>query len=275
MTTVAGPARLPGPSALATLQRDAALTRELAWTQFKLKYTGSILGYLWSLLKPAMLFAILYVIFVQIFRQTAQEFAVQLLVGVVVFTFFVESTSSAMSSIVGNAGLIQKAYFPRAILVVASSLTASMTFVINLALVTVVATPLGHMHLGLRSLMVIPLVAELYVMALGLSLLLSSLFVFYRDLGHIWEILTQIIFYASAVVFPVSRVPERFRVAFFLNPMAQIIEDIRHALVLPEIPSTVAVVGRNAAIPIAIAVLLLAIGIATFRSLSPSFAENL
>lgn len=275
MSTVATPSMLTRPSALATLRRDAALTRELAWTQFKLKYTGSVLGYLWSLLKPAMLFAILYVIFVQIFHQTADEFAVQLLVGVVLFTFFVESTSGAMSSIVGNAGLIQKAYFPRAILVVASSLTASMTFVINLALIVAVATPLGHMHLGLRSLLAIPIVAELYVLALGLSLLLSCLFVFYRDLGHIWEILTQVIFYASAVVFPISRVPERFRIGFFLNPMAQIIEDMRHALVLPGIPSTADVVGRNAAIPIAIAVLAFVIGIATFRALSPSFAENL
>lgn len=275
MTTVASPSPLSSASALTTLRRDAALTRELAWTQFKLKYTGSVLGYLWSLLKPAMLFSIMFTIFVVLFKQRAQEFALQLLIGVVLFTFFVECTSTAMSSIVGNAGLIQKAYFPRAILVVASSLTASMTFVINFALIVIVATPLGHVHPGLRSLLVIPLALELYVLALGLSLLLSSLFVFYRDLGHIWEIATQVIFYASAVVFPVALVPARFRLAFFLNPMAQIIEDTRHALVLSDIPSTAALVGRNAAIPIAIAVLAFVIGVATFRSLSPSFAENL
>ena len=275
MTTLASRVRLPEQNALTSLRRHAALTRELAWTQFKLRYTGSVLGYLWSLLKPAMLFSIMFAIFVVIFKQTQQQFGVQLLVGVVLFTFFVECTSTAMSSIVGNAGLIQKAYFPRAILVVASSLTASMTFAINLTLITVVTAALGDMHLSVRSLIVIPLVAELYVLALGLSLLLASLFVFYRDLGHIWEILTQVIFYASAVVFPVSRVPERFHVAFFLNPMAQIIEDMRHALVLPDIPSTASLVGLNAAIPVAIALLALVIGVATFRLLSPSFAENL
>ena len=275
MTTVASPSRLPRFSALPTLRRDASLTRELAWTQFKLKYTGSVLGYLWSLLKPAMLFAVLFIIFVQLLHQKKQEFPLQLLVGVVIFTFFVECTSTAMSSIAGNAGLIQKAYFPRAILVVASSLTASMTFLINFALIVAVATPLGHLHPGVRSLMVIPLVLELYVLALGLSLLLSSLFVFYRDLGHIWDILTQVIFYASAVVFPVSLIPARLRVPFFLNPMAQIIEDTRHALVLSDIPSTAALVGRDAAIPIVVAVLAFVIGVATFRSLSPTFAENL
>lgn len=275
MTTVASPSPLASASAFRTLRRDAALTRELAWTQFKLKYTGSVLGYLWSLLKPAMLFAVLFTIFVLLLHQKKQEFPLQLLVGVVIFTFFVECTSTAMSSIAGNAGLIQKAYFPRAILVVASSLTASMTFLINFALIVAVATPLGHLHPGVRSLMVIPLVLELYVLALGLSLLLSSLFVFYRDLGHIWDILTQVIFYASAVVFPVALIPARLRVPFFLNPMAQIIEDTRHALVLSDIPSTAALVGRNAAIPIAIALLAFVLGVATFRSLSPSFAENL
>lgn len=258
-----------------SFSKNFALARELAWTQFKLKYTGSVLGYLWSLLKPAMLFAVLYTIFVVLFKQRAHEFGVQLLVGIVLFTFFVESTGSAMSSIAGNAGLIQKAYFPRSILVVASTMTAGMTFVINFALIVLIAAPLGHLQLSLASLYAIPLTIELYLLALGLSLILSSFFVFYRDLGHIWEILTQVIFYASAVVFPVSYVPKRFQPLFFVNPVAQIIQDVRHVVVVPDAPSTVSLVGGIAFIPIVISVALFVIGLWVFGKLSPAFAESL
>lgn len=266
----------PSPAQrVSTLRKNTALVRELAWTQFKLKYTGSVLGYLWSLLKPAMLFGIMYLIFGVVFNQRANEFALQLLVGIVLFTFFTECTSVGMGSIVGNGGLIQKAYFPRAVLVVASSMTAAMTFLINFVLIVAIATPLGHLHPGLRSLAVIPLVLEIYLLALGLSLLLSSLFVFYRDLGHIWEILTQVLFYASAVVFPITLVPARFHALLFINPLAQIIEDVRHALVISVVPTTASSVGAVALIPIGISIGLFVIGALVFRALSPSFAENL
>lgn len=258
-----------------SFSKNFALARELAWTQFKLKYTGSVLGYLWSLLKPAMLFAVLYTIFVVLFHQTANEFGLQLLVGIVLFTFFVESTATAMSSIAGNAGLIQKAFFPRSILVIASTMTAGMTFIINFALIVLIAAPLGHLRLSLASLFAIPLTIELYLLALGLSLILASLFVFYRDLGHIWEILTQIIFYASAVVFPVSRVPERFQSVFFLNPVAQIIADVRHVVVVPQAPSAASLVGAVAIIPILISIALFVCGLLVFTKLSPAFAESL
>ncbi|MGH7687385.1 MAG: ABC transporter permease [Candidatus Dormibacteria bacterium] len=268
-------ARPPVADRFSDFARNAALIRELAWTQFKLKYTGSVLGYLWSLLKPAMLFSIMYAIFVVLFKQRAHEFAVQLLVGIVIFTFFTECTGTAMSSIAGNPGLIQKAFFPRWVLVVASSMTAAMTFVINLTLIVVVAAPLGHLQLGLRSLFAIPLVLELYVLSLGLSLLLASLFVFYRDLGHIWEILTQVIFYASGIVYPITLVPVRFHGLFFINPVAQIIEDVRHVIVVPDAASSIASVHALAAVPVALSIGLLVLGLFTFRWLSPTFAESL
>jgi ABC-2 type transport system permease protein len=285
-SAAAGLARGAPAMSRSIIKSNVALARELAWTQFKLKYTGSVLGYLWSLLKPLMLFSIMYTIFVVLFRQRAHEFAVQLLVGIVLFTFFTECTGTAMSSIAGNAGLIQKAYFPRWILVVASSMTAAMTFVINFVLIVAVAAPLGHMQLGLRSLAVIPLTVELYALALGLSLLLSSLFVFYRDLGHIWEILTQVLFYASAVVYPISVVqefayphngPHRGWIlsVFFLNPLAQIVEDVRHAIVVPDAPTTASLVGPVAAVPILISLLLVVAGTVVFRRLAPIFAESL
>ena len=258
-----------------SFQRNVNLARELAWTQFKLKYTGSVLGYLWSLVKPLILFSIMYTIFVVLFHQRANEFALQLLVGIVVFTFFTDCVGAGMSSIAANGHLIRKAFFPRSILVIASSMTAAMTFLINMTLIVVIAAPLGHLHLGLRSLAVVPLVLELYVLALGLSLLLASLFVFYRDLGHIWEIFSQVLFYGSAVVYPATLVPARWRDLFFVNPMSQIIEDVRHALVIPDVPWTVNYVGSEIAIPIILAIMLLGLGLVVFRRLTPVFAENL
>jgi ABC-2 type transport system permease protein len=273
--TTAGGRAQPASQRREEFQRNVNLARELAWTQFKLKYTGSVLGYLWSLVKPLILFSIMYTIFVVLFHQRAHEFALQLLVGIVVFTFFTDCVGAGMSSIAANGNLIRKAFFPRSILVIASSLTAAMTFVINMTLIVVIATPLGHLSLGLRSMAVVPLVLELYVLALGLSLLLASLFVFYRDLGHIWEIFSQVLFYGSAVVYPATLVPARWTGIFFINPMAQIIEDVRHALVIPDAPWTSTYVGAKIAIPIFLTVTLLAGGLVVFRRLTPVFAENL
>ncbi len=258
-----------------TLRRHINLTLELAWTQFKLKYTGSVLGYFWSLLKPLMLFSIMYAIFVVLFKQRANEFALQLLVGVVVFTFFTDATGVAMSSIAGAGHLIRKAYFPRGILVVASTISALLTMMINLTLIIVVATPLGHLHFGIRSLALPLLLVELYVLSLGFAFLLSSLFVFYRDLGHIWEIVTQVLFYASAIVYPSTVVPARFRGFFFINPVAQIVEDVRHAIVIQVVPWTAGYVGLRALIPLGLTVSILGFGLLVFRRLTPVFAEYL
>ena len=258
-----------------TLRRHINLTLELAWTQFKLKYTGSVLGYFWSLLKPLMLFSIMYAIFVVLFKQRSNEFALQLLVGVVIFTFFTDATGVAMSSIAGAGHLIRKAYFPRGILVVASTITALLTMMINLTLIVAVAAPLGHLHFGLRSLALPVLLLELYALALGFAFLLSALFVFYRDLGHVWEIVTQVLFYASAIVYPSTAVPARFRGLFFINPLAQIIEDVRHAIVVDVVPWTAGYVGMRLLIPLGITAAILGVGLLVFRRLTPVFAEYL
>ena len=257
-----------------TLRRHVNLTLELAWTNFKLKYTGSVLGYVWSLLKPLMVFSVLYVIFVVLFKQTANEFALQLLVAIVLFTFFTEATGVAMGSIAGAGHLIRKAYFPRSILVVAATITSLITMSINLALIMAIAAPLGHLHFGVRTLALPLLLVELYALALGVAFLLAALFVFYRDLGHIWEVVTQVLFYASAIVFPITRVPAGIRPIFFLNPLAQIVEDVRHAVVIPVVPWTGGYVGAGAVFPVLITVVLLVLGLYVFRRLTPVFAEN-
>lgn len=261
------------------------ITRELAVTQFKLKYTGSALGYLWSLLKPAMMFGVMYFVFAELLQtgKGTVDFPLQLLVGVVLWTFFGETTSTAVGAIASNGSLVQRAAFPKMILVMATTTTASMTFLINMALIIVVAAPLHQVTLGMQSVLALPLLLELYALILGTSLLISALFVFFRDLGHVWDVLLQVLFYASAIVFPIVSSTQKIpltggiRLVLLMNPIAQIVEDMRHALVTPAAPWTVDIVGGTGRflIPIAIAAIVCIAGFTMFRRLEPAFAENL
>ena len=261
-----------------TLHRNLNLVRELALTQFKLKYTGSVLGYLWSLMKPLMMFGVLYAVFARFLRlgSSSPHYALQLLVGIVLWNFFVETVGAGLGVVVGNGSLLKKASFPRLVLVLAASATSSMTFLINFALILVIAVPLHQMDIGWRTLVVVPLILELYALVLGLALLLSALFVFYRDLGHIWEISAQILFYGSAILYPLTPAFLHGKAALLaLNPIAQIVEDVRHAAVTAQVPWTVQFMGASFAVPLLLVVVALGTGFATFRRLTPRFAEYL
>ena len=309
-------ARLPGATAGAASQLDTFrhyrhLTVELAISQFKLRYTGSVLGYFWSLLKPAMIFAIMYFIFVDLFKinDGTQFYGMQVLLGIVVWTFFAECTSSAMQAIASNGGLIRKAYFPRSILVIAASLSALFTFVINLLIVFVIAVALHQIDISLRIIVVLPLLLELYLLALGVSLFLSALFVQFHDVSHLWEVLMNLLFYASGVMFSLTYVLQRLHLALEVgstkpqpphllwivqvmaaNPIMQNIEDLRHALLTPQAPWTELVVtGHLAAVhqyaaldvpweaplPFLAVLMVVTFGALTFRARARSFAENL
>jgi ABC-2 type transport system permease protein len=262
-------------------QRNLNLVRELSITSFKLKYTGSALGYVWSLVKPLMLFGIMYLVFSILLKAGtgAYDFPVQLLVAIVAWTFFTEATATAMNAVAGNGDLIRKAYFPRWILVAASTTSALLTFAINTVLVVIVTFALGHLELSWVSLLAPLYYLELIVLVLGLSMLLSALFVFFRDLGHIWEIVSLVLFYGSAIVFPFELIQTHsIKLADLagLNPIAQIITDLRHVLVAPDkIPSMAALIGPLAYIPIAISIGVFILGFIVFHKLTPRFAEAL
>jgi ABC-2 type transport system permease protein len=262
-------------------QRNLNLVRELSITAFKIKYTGSALGYVWSLVKPLMLFGIMYLVFSILLRAGAgtYEFPVQLLVAIVAWTFFTEATTTAMNAVAGNGDLIRKAYFPRWILVVSSTTSALLSFAINTVLVVIITFSLGQLHLSWISLLAPLYYLELIVLVLGLSLLLSSLFVFFRDLGHIWEIVSLVLFYGSAVVIPFETIRShsiKLADVAGLNPIAQIITDLRHVLVDPSrIPSMASMIGPIAYIPIGITVAVFVLGFTLFNKLTPRFAEAL
>ena len=268
------------PAARATAFRsNVNLTRELAVTAFKLKYTGSVLGYAWSLIKPLLIFGMTYLVFVVLLLRgrtsNVQNFPVQLLVGIVVWTFFADATASCVSAVVSNGHMVRKAYFPRWILVVSATLSATMTLLVNMTLVFVIGVPLHWFHVGLHTLLLPVLFAELYVLVLGVGLLLSALFVYYRDLGHVWEISLQLLFYGSAIVFPLTLVHGALRTVMILSPMTQLIEDMRRSLVSTAIPWSHDILGTAVVVPILLVGVVSAVGYLTFRRLSPGFAEAL
>ncbi len=262
-------------------QRTLNLTRELAITQFKLKYTGSALGYMWSLVKPLLLFGIMYLVFSVLLKTGGRTRTSpwNCCSGLSYGPFSSSSTTLAMNAIAGASDLIRKAYFPRWILVVSSTASAALSFVINTLLVVVVTLLLGKLHLSWGSLLAPLYYIELIALVLGLSLLLSALFVFFRDLGHIWEILSLVLFYGSAVVFPFVRIVNpTLRDLAGLNPVLQIVEDVRHTVVNAGIqytPSMASIMGPLVAVPIVGTLVVLIIGFLVFNRLTPKFAEAL
>jgi ABC-2 type transport system permease protein len=260
-----------------SLHRTRTLVRELAITDFKLKYQGLALGYIWSLAKPLMLFAVLYFVFTRLIRlgDAIPHYAIYLLLGVVLWSYFLESTLVAMVSVVDRGDLIRKVYFPRLVIPIATSLSSLITLGLNLVVVFVFIAVTG---VGFRP--ALPLFAllliELYLLSLGCSLLLAALYVRFRDIRPIWEVGLQLLFYASPIIYPLTLVPRRFAGIMSLSPIAQIIEDSRKVLITPQALSTADLVSWPLALlPYLIPPVVLVAGYWYFESAAAKFAEEL
>ncbi|HLZ14439.1 MAG TPA: ABC transporter permease [Candidatus Saccharimonadales bacterium] len=214
-------------------KKNRALLRELVATDFKLRYQGSVLGYAWSLLRPLLMFLILYVVFVKFLKFGAgvPHFPVYLLLGIVVWNFFAEMTSQSLGSVVARGDLIRKVRIPRWIIVISSSLSALINFLLNLIVVAIFMV-INHVDL-LRTGLLLPLIlVEVYIFALGMSLFLAAAFVRFRDVSYIWEVVMQGAFYLTPIIYPLSRITNvTFQRLLLLNPMAQAIQDARYAIV--------------------------------------------
>lgn len=258
--------------------RNRAILREMVSTDFKVRYQGSVLGYFWSLLKPLFLFAILYIVFTYIIPlgKDVEHYPVYLLLGIVLWNFFSETTTIGASSVVARGDLIRKISIPRYLVVIASSLSALINLGLSLIVVFIFALLNGVVP-SFSWLLIVPLVLELYVFALGIAFYLSAVFVRFRDVTYIWEIVLQAGFYASAIIFPLALVPAMYHKWFFLNPIVQIIQDARHAIatdtsitIWSTINSWYAIV-----IPFLIVVVVAVIGGIYFKRRSKYFAEDI
>ena len=257
------------------------ILRVIAAAEFKLKYSGSVLGYAWSLIKPFTLFTMLYLVFGRVFKLGAisHYYAVSLLIGICLVTFFNDGTSLGMNSLVLRESLLRKLSFPRLIIPTSATLTAAITFSVNLI---AIAAFIAWKHVVPRWdwFLVIPLLIELYMFILAIAIILSTLFVRFRDIGQIWELMTQLLFYASPIVYPVGYLPPWARKIAFLYPFTQVLQDIRSIVLYPDLRSNRLTIDQAFGspyarlIPIGIVVLLALAGLALFRREEPYFAER-
>lgn len=260
-------------------KQNRALLSELVRTDFKLRYQGSVLGYAWSLLKPLLLFLILYVVFVKFIPlgKGVPHYPVYLLLGIIMWNFFTEMTTQSLGSMVGRGALIRSVRLPLWIIVVSTSLSAFINFGLNLVVLTVLMV-LNHVSFLGTSVFFPLVVVEVYLVALGLSLFLSAGFVKFRDIDYIWEVLMQAFFYFIPIIYPLSRIPNlTLQKLILLNPMSQAIQDARYAVITHKSTTIYQLFdgGWYEYIPFALVVIVFISGLFYFRKESKYFAENI
>jgi ABC-2 type transport system permease protein len=254
------------------------LLKQLVKTDFKLRYQGSVLGYAWSLLRPLFLFVILYIVFGVFLKAKGNipHYPVYLLLGIVFWNYFAEVTMGSVGAIVGRGEILRKINFPRYVIILAGSFSAFINLLINFAVIGVFMF-FSHVDLTWRALIILPLVAELFVLSIGLAFFLSALFVRFRDVSYIWEVILQGAFYATPILYPLSLVPDKAAKILLLNPMAQIIQDARHVLVTPASQTIYQLYGGDKwiwAIPLGATMIIVVLAATYFRKRSKYFAEE-
>jgi ABC-2 type transport system permease protein len=272
-------ARYQGPFAVGDdLRRFSALTWMLATTDFKLRFFGSVLGYLWTLLRPLLLFGVLYVVFTLVLHigQGVPFYPAYLLTGIVLWTFFAEATAGSVTALVARENMLRKVRFPRLVVPLAVSLMALFNFTANFVAVLVFVLITG-VQPRLSWLAMVPLVALLVLLAAGVGMLLSALYVRYRDIEPMWAVVLQALFYATPIIYVITRVPHAAAVVLMCNPVASIVTEMRHVFIDPSAPTAAALIGGapRLLVPAGAIVVVFALGLWVFNRETPRIAENL
>jgi ABC-2 type transport system permease protein len=272
-----------GPSALSGgWRRLWELSSLLATTEFKRTYFGTALGYVWSVARPLLLFAVLLVVFTHVFRLGSQvpHYPVFLLLNMVLFGFFQESTITAVPSIVGQEGIVRKTQFPRLAIPMAVVLTALLNLILNLVVVVIFILAFGVPPTWTWLLLPV-LLAMMFMLTLAVSMIVSSLFPRFRDIGIIWTVFVTALFYATPVLYPLERVKATSPTLgklITLNPLTPIFELARKWIISPNAPAP----GSPAAggpiwllVDIAIIAAICVSAVWVFRREAPRIAEEL
>jgi ABC-2 type transport system permease protein len=254
------------------------LTWTLATTDFKLRFYGSVLGYVWTLARPFMFFGVIYFVFTEIvgLDKNVPNYGVYILFALVLFQFFGEATGGCVNALVVRESMLRKMRFPRLVIPLSVVLTAVFNLGMTLIAVFIFAIASGvYPRWGWLELPVI--IALLTVFSTGVGLLLSSLFVRYRDVQPIWEVFSQLLFYASPVLYVATMVPESYQRAYLVNPVAALLTEMRHAIADPGARHVWDAIGgaERLLIPGAIVVGVLVLGLYVFKREAPRIAENL
>jgi ABC-2 type transport system permease protein len=253
----------------------------LAVTDFKLRFFGSVLGYLWSLMRPLLMFGVLYAVFSVVFRfgGSVNSYPVVLLMAIVVYEYFGEATANAVQSVIDRENLVRKIHFPRMAIPLSITLTAAFNLGLNLVVVLFFMAVSG-IEPRLSWLGVFPLVALLIAFATGVAMLLSALFVQYRDVSPIWDVVLRALFYATPIIYVIEQIEERNETLAHIamcNPLAVIIEQLRHMMIDPTAPTAAEAIGGAPMLLIPLAILAgsCALGFSVFNRRAPMIAERL
>ncbi len=259
--------------------QNRSLLWQLVVTDFKLRYQGSVLGYVWSLLKPLLLFGVLYVIFTYVLPlgKGVPHYGAYLLLGVVLWSFFVEATSMGMNSIVGRGDMVRKVKVSKVAIVIASTLSASVNLVFNLVVVGFFMV-ITRVEVQASAVFFPIIIVELVALAMAISFFLSALYVKFRDIAPIWEVILQVLFYATPIIYPMQIVPtHQLQQLIALNPLAQILQDARSMLITPETITSheLLPLWLSISLPAVVVITMVVIAVLFFRKSSRTFAENL
>ena len=269
---------IEGPSALGSdRKRFLSLLWLTAVQDFRLQYRTSLLGYLWTLMRPLAYFAVLYVVFTHIIRfgDEVPNYAVLLLLNIMLFQFFADATGTAMGSVVRGEPIVRKMHFPRLVIPLAVVLTCAMTSAINLVVVFGFMLASG-IDPQITWLWIPAIVTALVAFSAATAVLLSPIYVWVRDLEHIWNVVIRVLFYATPILYPLEFVPESFRWLVALNPLASILYQARAWLVEPDAQPLVDLVGLAPVIGSAVIGLgVCVVGIWLFVRQAPRVAEAL
>jgi len=245
------------------------LVRNLTIKEFKLRYRNSVLGFIWSLLNPLAMMIILTLVFSTLLRVGIENFPVFLLPALLAWRFFSISTSMSLSSVIGNSPLVTKIYFPRWLLVLSSNLANLIGSSLEFAALFPLLIFLGMKITYIALLLPVILVFE-FILIIGVSLVLAPLNVYYRDVNQVWDIALQIGFFLCPIIYSISLIPERYVLAYSLNPMTRVIESIRKTLYYSTLPTL-----ADFTIILVSGLILLLVGYLVFRKLEPRFAEEI
>ncbi len=282
----ADPARLQlqevhGPSALGGgSRRFFDLLWLISLNEFKKTFFGTFLGYIWSLVRPLMLFAVLLVVFTKVMKIGGEvpHYSVLLLFNIVLFGFFQEATGSAVTSVLSQEGIVRKTQFPRLVIPLSSVLIALFTFGLNMIVVFVFILANGIDPMWTWLLLPVVLV-PLIVLTACLSLLLSALNVRFRDVNIIWAVAATALFYVTPVLYPITiaTLPHALRRVLLVNPLTPILEQARAWVIDPSAPGAVAAAGGWLHLLPSIVVFLVVVflGVWVFKREAPRIAELL
>jgi ABC-2 type transport system permease protein len=272
---------IKGPSALGTdLRRLLHLSVTLAVMEFKLRFFGSVLGYLWQLMRPLLLFGVLYVVFTEFVRlgEGVRFYPAVLLTGIVLFTFFSDATSRSVTAVADRESLVRKIEFPRLVVPLAVLLISLFNLILNLLAVLVFVLATG-VEPRVEWLALPLLLLPLGLFAGGLAMLLSALYVRFRDVQPIWEVLLQVLFYGSPILYVLEILPTEHlqHLVVRFNPIATILVQSRHSLIDETAPNAWDAAGGMVylAIPGAIVLGVLVLGFWVFNREAPRIAEEL